>query len=235
MKRRTTLLVVFLAACSTLGTPERPPLATAVADDGLRFTTHDAIPHERSSVKGARWDEYVVTLENEGWRRIVIRAVTIESASLPATEHTSRRDLLESATKRHARLLQTRAADGETSLGDDGPSVECEIDDGGEAGRFMARVLGNVLSAVASAAIRSRLPLGVPPGRETRCRIDNDLERTAFSFPLKLDPRKELTRSLYFPVTPQPTVLRVSYESEDEARTLPVPLPAVPAPEGRRN
>jgi hypothetical protein len=183
-----------------------PPIADGSSADGVQLTLHEVVvPGAAKSFRKARWDEFVVTVQNHGAAPVTIRAIELESANLPTGVHARRRYLLERATNENVRISKADGAQAATDLGDE-REVECDPDDIGYRTKQATIITVGIMLAIASLG---HVPILAP----FDCEYEYQLGRHGFDMPMPLPAAAGVTKTLYFPLTPAPTALRVRYEA----------------------
>ncbi len=200
--------------------------------DQLTVEMHQLILRDGggSWVKGASWDEYVLTIRNDSGAALEIQNIELYSDKLPAPEQssTSRKDL---DARTHGTLKGVGIIAG---VGIVGPSALI-VGSVGTSGGILAASSG----AAATAAVGIiAIPVGLIGGtvyvinrhkhnKEDNALIERKLVERGFNFPLEILPGAQVSASAFFPITPSPNRLLFAYSQDSNSQQVALVLPGL--------
>jgi hypothetical protein len=227
------------ASSRVLRTPLPPTQAdvgfSAAAPEGLTVEVHQLIFRNSggSWVRDANWDEYVLMIKNDSQGAVEIQGINLYSDKLPAP--------VESSTSREQ--LDTRSNSTMRALKDVG--IVAGVGVVAPSALIVGAIgtSGGILSASSGAAALAivgilAIPVGLIGGTtyvisrrhrdtEDKALIDRRLSERGYAVPLRIDPQTQVTKSAFFPITPAPTRLVVSYATLGGVRAIALELPAL--------
>jgi hypothetical protein len=208
---------------------------TATAPDGVKLEVNELIFRNGggSWVKDANWDEYVLTIENDSPGAIEIQGISLYSDKLPAPAQSSTsREQLDAQSNKTLRALKDVGI--VAGVGIVGPSALIVAGVGTGGGMLSASGAGAAAAAVGLIAI----PVGLIGGtvyivnrhsrdKKDKVLVQHKIEERGFAIPLQISAQDQVTQSAFFPITPAPTRLVVTYSTGDEAREISLDLPGL--------
>ena len=219
----------LLAGCAADSRLLRPPLADpkaalgwqAQAADGVKLTLQRVIVRNdpASWVREADWDEYELSVRSDANAPVELRSIELSNQVLGEVKHSVLPDQLQSQTTKNVQAMKTAGrvvVIGYTGL------VTGLFAWAASVGYVVAPLIPVVLVAGGVSAYRSQSQANA----EARV-IEYEIDRRGFRLPAQLASGAELRQSAFFPVTPAPERLRLSYTLGGEARELVLPLPAL--------
>jgi hypothetical protein len=206
---------------------------TAAGPEGVTLEVNRVIVQNTggSWVRDANWDEYVLTVKNDSAAPVEIEQFDLYSAMLPAPEQSStsreQLDARSSATLRGLKDAGIVAGAGIASagvvvaiVGTSGTLVTGATAAAAAAGVLVLMPVALVGSTIYVVKRRHR-------DRDDKVLIEHQLTDRGYSVPAELTPGVALTRSAFFPITPAPTHLVLTYIVGGESRQLALDLPAL--------
>ena len=236
------LVYALLGGCASsrvLKTPlpsPAPDLAwTANSPDGLSVEVDRLIVRggAGSWVRKANWDEYVVTIKNASANPVEIQRIRLYSSELPAPEDSSvSREQLDARTS--ATMRAFKDAGIVAGVGVVAPAAMI-IGSVGMSGGILSASAGAAAVAAAGVVL---IPIGLIAGtgyvvsrhrrdNEDQALIDRHLAENGYTIPVVVPPDTQLRQSAFFPITPSPTQLGVSFLASGGAREVLVGLPGL--------
>ena len=225
---------VFLSSCVSTKykmAPENAPpprlLNLAAAQPPLKVALNMVIIYRGpgSWKRVAFWDEYVVTISNQGDRPLTIASAAL--TDFAGTSHAPGTDLW-ALEKESQTLEQKYRAAGVAFLRDAGAGVVIVGGVGGGAVAAAGGVMAAGAGAAASAAVGVALPiyfLGVwAVNSDNKAGIAAEFTRRRLAPPLTLAPGETRIGSLFFPMTPSPRALTLRWLSGPSGDELTLPL-----------
>ena len=186
----------------------------------------------------ALWDEYVITLQNDGAQPLTIYSATLADSA--GIAYTAGHDPW--ALEKQSKMLETQYRDrGEAFLRSAGPGVAIV---GVGAAAAAATIAGPAL--IAPAAAGALAALAVLPvyylsvwgiDYHNKQAVMAEFTRRRLALPLTLAPGETRTASLFYPMVRNPRSLELYWSSESSSRQAALPLdflkglhvPAAPA------
>jgi hypothetical protein len=206
---------------------------TTAGPEGLTIEVHQLIFRNTggSWVRDANWDEYVLTIKNESGNAIEILAIDLYSSKFPTpVESSTSREQLDARSNRTLRTLKDVGI--VAGVGIVGPSALIVAGIGTSGGIMSASAAGGAAAAIGIVAI----PVGLIGGTayvvsrhrqdtKDRALIDRRLAERGHRLPLQLPAQAQSTKSVFFPFTPAPTRLELSYSAGGDVREISLELP----------
>ena len=186
-----------------------------------------------SWLKDANWDEYVLTIENDSEKTLNIEQISLVSEKLDAPVASSvAREELEARSSFALRTLKDVGIIAGVGIVAPSAVIVGAIGTG-----------GGILSASAGAAALATagliaIPVGLIGASEyvvsrrhrdaaDKILIQRQLTERGFALPLGLPPQTQRTHSAFFPITPAPRRLTVTYSTDAGTQELNVELPGL--------
>jgi hypothetical protein len=223
------------------GTPPLVPANLATVQPPVVIVLHTIITSDGpgSWTREAFWDEYVVTLSNQG-----TQPLTIASAALTDFAGTSEAP----GTSMHA--LEKRSTTLEQKYLDAGLAFARDAGPGAVTVGGGVRLVGATGAALGHNVGLAAAAAGVPVPYDYVRKIDKskkdsivaELTRRRLALPLTVEPGEARVGSLFFPMVPNPRSLSLRWSSGASGGELTLPLDSVhglhvraptPAPAGR--
>ncbi len=197
---------------------EQPPL-TAELNTVIVF--HGAGSWKRE----AYWDEYVVSLVNQGQSAIAVDGAVLDSSAILAQTPGSDPWAIE---KHSHKILKDQTLDRRL-VADAGPGLAVLGLETGAVALGAAAVATGSAAAVAGATVAVvALPVFVVGSgiREVTApyAIQKEFNRRRLPLPLELQPGETRQGSLFFPITPGPQRLELDFRSEGSAQSVSIAL-----------
>lgn len=223
-------LMLLLAGCAGKSRLLHPPAADATATLGWRAEAADGVKLEvqqliirndaASWVREADWDEYALIVRNTGSAPVELRSITLANDVLDEVRHSTAPDQLKSETTRNVEAMKT--AGRIVVIGSTGAVAGVLVLASAAGYTIMAPILPLALLVGGVSAYRSQSRANADAQV-----IEYEIQRRGFKLPAGLAPGVELRRSAFFPVTPAPQRLRLTYAVGGEQRELELALPAL--------
>ncbi|KQW51468.1 MULTISPECIES: hypothetical protein [unclassified Roseateles] len=219
----------LLVACAGKSRLLHPPADTgpmldwrAEATDGVRLGVQRVIVRNDAAswVREADWDEYALTVRNDGGAPVELRGIELVNDVLGPVSHTTAVDQLKSETTRNVETMKT--AGRIVMIGSTGVVAGVVVLATAAGYTLMAPLLPLALIVGGVSAYRSQSLANA----EAQV-IDYEIKRRGFQLPARVEAGSELRRSAFFPVTPAPQRLRLRYAVGAEQRELQLVLPAL--------
>ena len=209
----------------------------AATPDGLSVAIDQVIvPNGGGSwVRDANWDEYAVTIVSESQVPVEIEGIELYSAKLALPVQSSNsQEQLAMQRKRLQQDLRDVGLVGGTGILSAGVAAAA----GSAAGPAGFMTASGMVAAAAIAVF----PIAVVGGtsyvvsrrhraNEDKVKIDHIFQERGVGIPVQINPGAPLRKSVFFPLTPDPTRLVVHYTVGGTFRELAVNLPAMAAPQ----
>jgi hypothetical protein len=218
----------------------RPPAVpdvgwAATTPEGLKLEVHELIFRNGggSWVKNANWDEYVLAITNESPSPIEIQSIYLYSDKLPAPEASSTsREQLDARSNKTLRAMKDVGI--VAGVGIVGPSALIVAGIGTSGGVLSASGAGAAAAAVGIIAI----PVGLIGGtvyvvsrhrrdKKDKVLVQHILEERGFIVPQQISAQDQATKSAFFPITPAPTRLVLTYSTQGDVREISLELPGL--------
>ena len=207
----------------------------ASAPDGISVEVRQLIFRNSggSWIRDANWDEYVLTIRNDSQDAYEIQSIDLVSDKLPApVGSTSSRMQLEARSNHNLETLKDAGIIA--GVGIVGPSALIVGAIGTSGGLLSAGSGASALAAIGFVAI----PIGLIGGTAyvvsrhrrdaaDRILVDRRLGERGYDIPLQIAAQAEVTKSAFFPITPAPTHLVLSYSFGGIDRSLSLSLPGL--------
>ena len=207
----------------------------ASAPDGISVEVRQLIFRNSGGfwIRDANWDEYVLTIRNDSQDAYEIQSIDLVSDKLPApVGSTSSRMQLEARSNHNLETLKDAGIIA--GVGIVGPSALIVGAIGTSGGLLSAGSGASALAAIGFVAI----PIGLIGGTAyvvsrhrrdaaDRILVDRRLGARGYDIPLQIAAQAEVTKSAFFPITPAPTHLVLSYSSGGIDHSLSLPLPGL--------
>ena len=223
-------IALLVGACAGESRLLYPPAADAKtaldwsveAPDGLKLNVQRVIVRNdgASWVREADWDEYALSVRNDGGVPVELRSIELANEILDNVKHTTAPDQLKSETTRNVETMKT--AGRIVVIGYTGLVTGVLVLATAAGYTVMAPILPLALIVGGISAYRSQSQTN----SEAKV-IEYEIKRRGFELPAQLAPGAELQRSAFFPVTPAPQRLRLRYAASGEQRELVLALPAL--------
>jgi hypothetical protein len=234
------MLSALLGGCASSRLLKNPKPSTvadvgwaATAPDGLTVEVHQLIFRNSGGtwVRNANWDEYVLTITNGAADAIEIQEIDLYSDRLPAPEASSTsREQLDARSNRTLRAMKDAGI--VAGVGIVGPSALIVAGIGTSGGMLSASSAGAAAAAVGIVAI----PIGLIGGtsyvisrhrqdKKDKVLLDRRLTERGYGVPLQIAAQSQMTKSAFFPITPSPSRLVLSYSIDGEVRQVALELP----------
>jgi len=229
---------LLLAGCASSRLLKNPPPVRA-ADVGWAASTPEGLTVEvrqlifRNSdgswVRDANWDEYVLLIKNDSQDIFKIQGINLYSDKLPApVECSTSREQLD--TRSNSTLRALKDVGIVAGVGIVAPSALI-VGAIGTSGGIMSASSGAAALAVVGVVA---IPVGLIGGTACRHRdtedkapIDRRLSERGYAVPLRIDSQTQVTKSAFFPITPAPTRLVLSYSTFGDVREISLELPGL--------
>ncbi len=246
--RLHVLTANLLVACAVLGgCASSRVLKTPVPTKGFDLASEAAASDEFSVaidqvivpngggswVRDANWDEYALTIVSDSQLPVEIEGIDLYSAKFALPVHSSNSQ--EQLTIQRSRLQQ--------DLRDVGLVGGTGVASAGAAAAVASGVgaTASYVSAATLAAV-AMFPIAVIGGtsyvvsrrnrsKEDKVKIDHIFQERGLGIPVQINPGEQLRKSVFFPLTRDPTRLVVHYTVDGTSRQLTVNLPAMAAPQ----
>jgi hypothetical protein len=225
-------------ASSRLLKNPQPPTETDVgwaasSAEGTTIEVHQLIFRNTggSWVKNANWDEYVLTIKNDSQDPIEIHGIYLCSDQLSAPEESSTsREQLDARSSSNLRVLKDVGIVAGVGIVAPSAMIVGAI---GTSGGVLSASGG--AAAVATVGIVA-IPVGLIGGtvyiinrhrqdKKDKALIDLQLNERGYGVPLQVPAQAQVTKSAFFPITPSPTRLLLSYSSGGDVREISLELP----------
>jgi hypothetical protein len=255
MHMRTTTLVAFLLSAGALlsggasnngqtaqgGSPRLVPINLATVQPPAAMVLHTIITYDSpgSWTRDALWDEYVVTIANQGTQPLTIAAAALTDVAGASHAARARVGVLE---KESETLEQKYLDTGLPFARDAGPAA---VTVGGGV-RLVAATGGALGDGIGLAAAAAVVPVPYDYDRKTdkwkKDLIVTEFNRRRLALPLTLAPGEARVGSLFFPMVPNPRSLSLHWSGGTSGGELMLPLDSVhglhvrataPAPAGK--
>jgi hypothetical protein len=234
------LLSGLLDGCASSRLLKNPRPATetdvgwaASSPEGTTLEVHQLIFRDTdgSWVKKANWDEYVLTIKNGSQDAVEIQSISLYSDKLPAPEESSNsREQLDARSNSTLRAFKDVGIVAGVGIVAPSAIIVGAIGTGG--GVLSASGGAAALAAVGVVAI----PVGLIGGtvyvinrhhRDTQDKllIDRQLNERGYALPLQIPAQTHVTKSAFFPITPAPTRIVLTYSAGGEVREISLELP----------
>jgi len=218
----------------------RPPAVpdlgwTATTPEGLKLEVHELIFRNAggSWVKNANWDEYALTIKNDSPDVLEIQGIYLYSDKLPAPEMSSTsREQLDARSNKTLRAFKDVGI--VAGVGIVGPSALIVAGIGTSGGMLSASGAGAAAAFVGVIAI----PVGLIGGttyvisrhrrdKKDKVLVQHIIEQRGFIIPLQIAAQDQATKSAFFPITPSPTRLVVTYLLQGDVHEISLDLPGL--------
>jgi hypothetical protein len=227
------------ASSRVLKNPRPPAVAdvgwAATTPEGLKLEVHELIFRNGggSWVKNANWDEYVLAITNESQGPLEIQSIYLYSDKLPAPEVSSTsREQLDARSNKTLRAMKDVGI--VAGVGIVGPSALIVAGIGTSGGMLSASTAGAAAATVGIVAI----PVGLIGGtvyvinrhrrdKKDKVLVQHIIEERGFIVPLQIAAQDQATKSAFFPITPAPTRLVVSYLIQGDVHEISLELPGL--------
>ena len=207
----------------------------AAAPDGLSVAIDQVIvPNAGGSwVRDANWDEYAVTIVSDSQMPVEIQGIELYSAKLALPVQSSNSQ--EQLTIQRSRLqqdLRDVGLVGGTGVASAGAAAAVASGVGATAAYVSAATLAAVaVFPIAVIGGTSYVVSRRNRAKEDKVKIDHIFQERGLGIPVQINPGEQLRKSVFFPLTPDPTRLVVHYTVDGLSRELTVNLPAMAAPQ----
>jgi hypothetical protein len=218
----------------------RPPAVpdvgwAATTPEGLKLEVHELIFRNGggSWVKNANWDEYAITIENDSPDALEIQGIYLYSDTLPAPEVSSTsREQLDARSNKTLRAFKDVGI--VAGVGIVGPSALIVAGIGTSGGVLSASGAGAAAAAIGIVAI----PVGLIGGtvyvinrhsrdKKDKVLVQHIIDERGFIVPQQIPAQDQATKSAFFPITPSPTRLVVTYLLQGDVHEISLDLPGL--------
>ena len=222
-----TSLLLSACADSRLIRPqdagEAPTIAVAARNpDGVGVRVRQRVLRDGpgSWIRDPSWDEYVLALDNGGVAEATVTSITLASAALDESQHTTERTRLESQSEQNIEALKRVGL---------GALLGTAVTSTAMTAAFMSAgwTLVTPAAPIALAAGGIYAWFNLSQRNRDGAIIDHQLERRGLQLPATLPAGTDLAGSAFFPLTPAATTLRVRYPADGEERELVLDLAAL--------
>jgi hypothetical protein len=218
----------------------RPPAVpdlgwAATTPEGLKLEVHELIFRNAggSWVKNANWDEYAITIENDSPDVLEIQGIYLYSDKLPAPEVSSTsREQLDARSNKTLRAFKDVGI--VAGVGIVGPSALIVAGIGTSGGVLSASGAGAAAAVIGFVAI----PVGLIGGtvyvinrhsrdKKDKVLVQHIIDERGFIVPQQIPAQDQATKSAFFPITPSPTRLVVTYLLQGNVHEISLDLPGL--------
>ena len=207
----------------------------AAAPDGLSVAINQVIvPNGGGSwVRNANWDEYAVTIVSDSQVPVEIQGIELYSAKLALPVQSSNSQEQLAMQRNHLQQdLRDVGLVGGTGVASAGAAAAVASGVGATAGYVSAAALAAVVVfPIAVVGGTSYVVSRRHRANEDKVKIDHIFQERGLGIPVQINPGAPLRKSVFFPLTPDPTRLVVHYTVGGTSRDLAVNLPALAAPQ----
>lgn len=232
---------VMLAGCAS-SRVLKAPVPTKGSDLGWEAATPDGlsvaidqviVPNGGGSwVRDANWDEYVVTIVSDSRTPVAIEGIDLYSAklTLPVPGSNSQEQLAMQRNRLQQNLRDVSLVGG-AGVASAGAAAAVASGVGATAGYVSAAALAAVVVfPIAVIGGTSYVVSRHNRAKEDKVHIDDIFQERGLGIPVQINPGAQLRKSVFFPLTPDPTRLVVHYMVDGTSQELAVNLPAMAVP-----
>jgi hypothetical protein len=178
-------------------------------------------------VKGANWDEYVVSVENTSDAPVRVVGLSLESEHLPAVAPSGDLALLEKQTNAQMRMLRSIGVTVGVGYVAGAVAFASAAGGGAEVGVIAGASAAAVLMPVALVATGVFIHHKHNRERMDRELIKAEITKRSIALPGELAAGETRSGSLFFPITPAPSRLVLRYATDSGEREVGVELTAI--------